>query len=81
MVIRHALRTWAFSMGMGCATIGILIGSRTWTADSGLVGVCAMSMGERAQDNISPNNRLAKTIETRIVTHPRTDLIDFIVPP
>ena len=40
-----------------------------------------MTMGEIAQNNKSPDSRLAKTMETRIVTHPRTDLIDFIVPP
>jgi hypothetical protein len=40
-----------------------------------------MTMGERAQNIMSPNSRLAKTMETRIVMHPRTDLIDFIVPP
>jgi hypothetical protein len=40
-----------------------------------------MTLGEFAQIIKSPNNRLAKTMETRIETHPHTVLIDFIVPP
>ena len=81
MVIRHALRTWAFSTGMECVIAPTGRGFFSSGAGAGCVGACAMIMGESAQDNMSPNNRLAKTIETRIVTHPRTDLIDFIVPP
>jgi hypothetical protein len=66
---------------MGCVVASTGRGFFSSCAGAGLVGVCAMIVGEIAQNNKSPNSRLAKTIETRIVKHPRTDLIDFIVPP
>jgi hypothetical protein len=68
-------------MGMGLTGIGIDIVLSTLGAGAGFVGVCAISKGEFAQSSMSPNSRLAKTMEKRIVMHPCTDLTDFIVPP
>jgi hypothetical protein len=47
-------------------------------ADSGLMGVCAMSMGVIAQISTSPNSRLAMTMEKRIEKHPYDALTDFM---
>jgi hypothetical protein len=59
MVLRQASRTWAFTTGWGCVIVSIGRGLVSVGSGAGLVGVCAINMGEIAQNNKSPDSRLA----------------------